>query len=173
MDPQGQLVCGGAEAQARQVLTNMKHVLEAGGASIESVIKTTILLQDMADFQAVNQVYSECKSFSFHQRPPSACDVPGGQAAGGRSRRDRGHRAQWRPRRGRGGTVSLHEGMTSRGPQDYVQNIKIPCFHLNIFTSFDLSEVFLFNTYIESRRPRTRVPTSLSPSIFRIGVYKL
>ncbi|XP_047993185.1 2-iminobutanoate/2-iminopropanoate deaminase-like isoform X3 [Leguminivora glycinivorella] len=59
MDPQGQLVCGGAEAQARQVLTNMKHVLEAGGASIESVIKTTILLQDMADFQAVNQVYSE------------------------------------------------------------------------------------------------------------------
>ncbi|XP_063363432.1 2-iminobutanoate/2-iminopropanoate deaminase [Cydia amplana] len=59
LDAQAQLVCGGAEAQTRQALTNIKHVLEAGGASLESVVKTTILLLDMADFQAVNQVYSE------------------------------------------------------------------------------------------------------------------
>ncbi|KAI8426283.1 hypothetical protein MSG28_005166 [Choristoneura fumiferana] len=59
MDPEAQLVCGGAEAQARQALANLKHVLEAGGASLESVIKTTILLNDISDFQAVNQVYAE------------------------------------------------------------------------------------------------------------------
>lgn len=61
MDPQAQLVEGGAEAQARQALDNLRHVLEAGGASLDSVVKCTILLDKMEDFQAVNQVYSECK----------------------------------------------------------------------------------------------------------------
>lgn len=60
MDPQGQLVCGGAETQARQALNNLEHVLVAGGASFESVIKTNILLACMDDFQVVNQVYAEC-----------------------------------------------------------------------------------------------------------------
>ncbi|XP_037303022.1 2-iminobutanoate/2-iminopropanoate deaminase-like [Manduca sexta] len=60
MDQQSQLVCGGAEAQTRQILTNLKHILEAGGASLESVIKTTILLVNMDDFQTVNKIYAEC-----------------------------------------------------------------------------------------------------------------
>ncbi|XP_026730865.1 uncharacterized protein LOC113495990 [Trichoplusia ni] len=59
MDPQGQLVCGGAEAQTRQALENLKRVLDAGGASLESVVKTSILLARMGDFQVVNQVYAE------------------------------------------------------------------------------------------------------------------
>ncbi|VVD05057.1 unnamed protein product [Leptidea sinapis] len=61
LDQQAQLVCGGrgAEAEARQVLNNMKHVLEAGGSSLAAVVKTTILLRDMDDFQVVNQVYAE------------------------------------------------------------------------------------------------------------------
>lgn len=63
MDPQGQLVCGGAEAQTRQALENLKRVLDAGGASLESVVKTSILLARMGDFQVVNQVYAECKYF--------------------------------------------------------------------------------------------------------------
>lgn len=62
MDPQAQLVCGGVEAQTRQALDNLRHVLEAGGASLESVVKTTILLARIDDFQAVNHVYAECKS---------------------------------------------------------------------------------------------------------------
>ncbi|KAL4720143.1 hypothetical protein ACJJTC_019233 [Scirpophaga incertulas] len=53
------LVPGGAEAQTRQALDNLSHVLKAGGASLESVVKTTILLANMDDFQAVNQVYAE------------------------------------------------------------------------------------------------------------------
>uniref|UniRef100_A0A2A4JF56 Uncharacterized protein n=1 Tax=Heliothis virescens TaxID=7102 RepID=A0A2A4JF56_HELVI len=59
LDPQAQLVSSDAEGQARQALSNLKHVLEAGGASLESVVKTTILLARMEDFQAVNQVYAE------------------------------------------------------------------------------------------------------------------
>ncbi|PZC71319.1 2-iminobutanoate/2-iminopropanoate deaminase [Helicoverpa armigera] len=59
MDAQSQLVPGGAEGQARQALNNLKQILGAGGATIDSVVKTTILLAKMEDFQAVNQVYSE------------------------------------------------------------------------------------------------------------------
>ncbi|KAI5645401.1 endoribonuclease l-PSP domain-containing protein [Phthorimaea operculella] len=59
LDQDGQMVCGGAERETRKALENMKHVLEAGGASLNSVVKVTILLADMQDFKIVNQVYSE------------------------------------------------------------------------------------------------------------------
>ncbi|KAI5645400.1 endoribonuclease l-PSP domain-containing protein [Phthorimaea operculella] len=59
MDKEGQLVWGGTENETRKALDNMKHVLEAGGASLLSVVKVTILLADMKDFKIVNQVYSE------------------------------------------------------------------------------------------------------------------
>lgn len=60
LDREARVVCGGVEAQARQALENLKHVLTAGGASLDSVVKTTILLSDMNDFRCVNQVYAEC-----------------------------------------------------------------------------------------------------------------
>ena len=47
--------------QARQALTNLKFILEEGGCSLKDVVKTTVLLSDINDFQAVNEVYSECK----------------------------------------------------------------------------------------------------------------
>ncbi|XP_046968669.1 2-iminobutanoate/2-iminopropanoate deaminase [Vanessa cardui] len=59
LDQQAQLVCGGAEGQTRQALDNLKHVLEAGGSSLPGVIKTTILLSNMDDFQVVNQIYAQ------------------------------------------------------------------------------------------------------------------
>lgn len=61
LDQQAQLVCGDAEGQARQALDNLKHILEAGGSSLEGVVKTTILLANMDDFQAVNKMYAKCK----------------------------------------------------------------------------------------------------------------
>lgn len=61
LDRDAQLVPGGVEAQTRQALCNLQHVLEAGGATFESVIKTTILLCDIQDFKSVNQIYGECK----------------------------------------------------------------------------------------------------------------
>ena len=53
----GELVAGGIEEQARRVLDNVTAVLEAAGSSWGQVVKTTIYLNDMADFGAVNAVY--------------------------------------------------------------------------------------------------------------------
>ncbi|XP_039749757.1 2-iminobutanoate/2-iminopropanoate deaminase-like [Pararge aegeria] len=59
LDPQAKLVDGGAEAQTQQALSNLKHVLEAGGSSLDAVVKTTILLGDIDDFKTVNEVYGK------------------------------------------------------------------------------------------------------------------
>ncbi len=53
----GELVAGGIEEQARRVLDNVTAVLEAAGSSWGRVVKTTIYLNDMADFGAVNAIY--------------------------------------------------------------------------------------------------------------------
>jgi 2-iminobutanoate/2-iminopropanoate deaminase len=52
-----QIVEGDVRAQAEQVMKNLAAVLAQAGASFTSVVKTTIFLRDMADFQAVNEVY--------------------------------------------------------------------------------------------------------------------
>lgn len=49
---------------ARQVLSNLRAVLVAGGADMNAVVKTTVFLKDMRDFQAFNAVYAE-----FFQEP--------------------------------------------------------------------------------------------------------
>ena len=46
-------------AQTRQSLTNMKNILNAAGADMCDVVKTTVLLADIADFAAMNAVYAE------------------------------------------------------------------------------------------------------------------
>jgi 2-iminobutanoate/2-iminopropanoate deaminase len=60
IDPKtGNIVEGGIAAQTRQVLENLKAVLNAAGSSLDQVVKTTVFLKNMADFQAVNNVYAE------------------------------------------------------------------------------------------------------------------
>lgn len=60
IDPQtGNLVAGGIAEQTRQVLENLKAVLEAAGTSLDKVIKATVFLKNMADFAALNEVYGE------------------------------------------------------------------------------------------------------------------
>ncbi len=49
---------GGVEAQARQAMINFGNILEAAGLTWGQVVKTTVFLQDMADFPVVNQVYA-------------------------------------------------------------------------------------------------------------------
>lgn len=59
IDPKtGTLVEGGITDQTRQVLENLKAVLEAAGSSLERVVKTTVFLKNMADFAAMNEVYT-------------------------------------------------------------------------------------------------------------------
>lgn len=60
----GQLVDGSAADQARQVLSNVKAVLEAAGLGLGNVVKATVFFKDMNDFQAVNEVYA-----SFFKAP--------------------------------------------------------------------------------------------------------
>lgn len=55
----GAFVTGGIAEQARQSLTNVKAILEAAGTSMDNVIKTTVFLNDMNDFAAMNAVYAE------------------------------------------------------------------------------------------------------------------
>jgi 2-iminobutanoate/2-iminopropanoate deaminase len=60
MDPQtGSLVPGGIEAETRQVLTNLQHVLSAAGSGLDKVVKTTVFLKDMNDFPGMNAIYGE------------------------------------------------------------------------------------------------------------------
>jgi 2-iminobutanoate/2-iminopropanoate deaminase len=72
LDPAtGKLVEGGIENQTRRVLENLRAVLEAGGASLKSVVKTTVFLQDMGDFGAMNGVYAQY----FSANPPARSAV--------------------------------------------------------------------------------------------------
>lgn len=50
---------GDIVAQAHQVMKNLQAVLEKAGATLNQVVKTTIFLADLNDFEAVNQVYAE------------------------------------------------------------------------------------------------------------------
>ncbi len=65
----GEMVCGGIEEQAHRVCMNLKAVLEASGASLETVVKTVCYLSDMADFAAFNAVYAEY----FTGKPARSC----------------------------------------------------------------------------------------------------
>lgn len=62
---------GGIAGQTRQSLENVKAVLEAGGFTMEDVIKTTVFLKDMNDFAAMNEGYSAY----FASNPPSRSAV--------------------------------------------------------------------------------------------------
>lgn len=72
LDPQtGELVAGGIEAETRQVLTNIKNVLEAAESSLDAVVKTTVFLIDMAEFPKMNAIYAEF----FPKDPPARSTV--------------------------------------------------------------------------------------------------
>ena len=64
----GKLVDGDIAAQAKQSLENLKAILEAAGLGFNNVVKTTIFLMDLGDFQAVNAVYSTYMSEPYPAR---------------------------------------------------------------------------------------------------------
>lgn len=55
----GKLIDGDIKAQTRQTIKNLEAVLIAGGASLSSVVKTTVYLKDMNEFTAMNEAYAE------------------------------------------------------------------------------------------------------------------
>jgi 2-iminobutanoate/2-iminopropanoate deaminase len=59
VDPNsGRLVDGGVAAEAERALRNLESVLVAAGATLSDVVKTTVLLADIADFTTVNEIYA-------------------------------------------------------------------------------------------------------------------
>ena len=62
---------GGVQAQTRQALNNLKNILAAAETSLAQVLKTTVFLTDMADFAAMNAVYSEF----FPENPPARSTI--------------------------------------------------------------------------------------------------
>jgi len=72
LDPQsGNLVTGGIEAETRQVLTNLKNILEAAGSGLSKVVKTTVFLRDINEFGRMNPIYGEF----FTEKPPARSTV--------------------------------------------------------------------------------------------------
>ena len=72
LDPAtGKLVEGGVEAQTRQTLQNLQGVLEAAGSGLAQVLKTTVFLNDINDYAAVNAIYAEF----FTEDPPARSAV--------------------------------------------------------------------------------------------------
>ena len=60
LDPKtGNMIEGGIAIQTRQVLENLKGVLEASGSSLDKVVKATVFLKNITDFAAMNEVYAE------------------------------------------------------------------------------------------------------------------
>ena len=80
LDPKtGNLIAGGITEQTRQVMKNLSAILEAGGSSLDRVVKATVFLKNIADFAAMNDVYAE---YLGHAKPArstvAVADLPRG-----------------------------------------------------------------------------------------------
>ncbi|MDP6776915.1 MAG: Rid family detoxifying hydrolase [Candidatus Latescibacteria bacterium] len=72
VDPEtGQLVPGGIEAQTERVLESIKAIVEDAGSTMARVVKMTVYLQDLEDFDRVNEIYARY----FPESPPARTTV--------------------------------------------------------------------------------------------------
>jgi 2-iminobutanoate/2-iminopropanoate deaminase len=76
LDPASmEIVSGGIQEQTERVLSNLAAVLEAAGSNLSRVLKTTVFLQSMADFTAMNEVYA--RRFGTHRPARSTVAAAG------------------------------------------------------------------------------------------------
>jgi len=75
----GEVVGGNIKNQTRRVLNNLKAILNVAGGSLEDVVKATVYITSMDDFQAVNEIYSE---FFSDPLPARSCVEVSGLAKG-------------------------------------------------------------------------------------------
>jgi 2-iminobutanoate/2-iminopropanoate deaminase len=73
LTPEGVMVEGDIQAQTHQVFKNLKAVLEAAGASLETVVKATVFIKNMDEFAQLNEVYGEY--FNTHKPARSTVEV--------------------------------------------------------------------------------------------------
>jgi 2-iminobutanoate/2-iminopropanoate deaminase len=67
----GEILRGDIKLQTKQVLENLKHILDAAGSCIDNVVKTTVFMKDLNDYTAINDVYKEF----FTNKPPARAAV--------------------------------------------------------------------------------------------------
>ncbi len=72
LDPASGIVeLGDIQSQARRVLENIKAIVEAGGRTLDSVVRTTVFLKNLSDFNSVNEVYATY----FREKQPARSTV--------------------------------------------------------------------------------------------------
>ena len=76
--PDGNLVAGGIEEQTRQTLDNVKTCVEAGGLTMDDVVKINAYLADLGDFAGYNEVYKEYFDAPFPVRTSVQVGLPAG-----------------------------------------------------------------------------------------------
>ncbi len=59
VDPATGVIPEGVEAQAKQALQNLVNLVEASGAKVENVVKTTVFIKEMNDFAKINEIYAQ------------------------------------------------------------------------------------------------------------------
>lgn len=78
MDPATKKMAEGIEAQTRQVMTNLKNIIEEAGGTMANVVKSTVHLANLDDFEVFNKVYS-----SFFETPYPVRTTVGSALLGG------------------------------------------------------------------------------------------
>jgi 2-iminobutanoate/2-iminopropanoate deaminase len=71
LDPSGQLVEGGITEQTERVIANIQALLESEGLTLRNVVKSTVFMKDLAEFEGMNQVYSK----HFTEQPPARSTI--------------------------------------------------------------------------------------------------
>jgi 2-iminobutanoate/2-iminopropanoate deaminase len=71
IDPATGQLCADIAGQTRQALQNLAAILQAAGTDLQGVVKTTVFLQNLSDFDTMNKVYAEF----FPQQPPARTTV--------------------------------------------------------------------------------------------------
>lgn len=69
--PNGELADKSVEKQMHQIMKNIYYILEASGSQFSDVIKTTIYLEDMRDFEAMNEIYT----YHFEEHRPARSTI--------------------------------------------------------------------------------------------------
>jgi len=75
IDPEAGALVEGIENQTKQVLNNLKHVLEQAGSGLENVVKSTVYLSDISDYFKMNEIYGQY--FTDHKPARAAFAVAG------------------------------------------------------------------------------------------------
>jgi 2-iminobutanoate/2-iminopropanoate deaminase len=79
LDPQTMELRDGIDAQTEQVFANLRAILEAAGSGLDRIVKTTVYLADLDDFQAMNAIYAK----HVGDRPPARATVQVARLPGG------------------------------------------------------------------------------------------